>query len=110
MGVVGLGSDIQVGVSDCNWHVWIHPGPASRGKEIGMSSNHQYFVIPFENVSEEPPYTVWFATWSRERPVVGPGMAPPMVVGVTTAEELPDGATLLASGSKDPPPPPPPPP
>ena len=75
-----------------------------------MSSNHKYFVIPFENVPEKPPYTVWFATWSRERPVVEPGTQPPMVVGVTAEETLPAGATLLGGGSKDPPPPPPPPP
>ena len=74
-----------------------------------MSSNHKYFMIPFESVPADPSYTAWFATWSRERPVVGPGMAPPMVVGVTSAETLPPGATLLAEGSKDPPPPPPPP-
>ena len=73
-------------------------------------SIYKYFTIPFESVPAKPTYTVWFATWSTERPAVGPGMAPPMVVGVTCEAEaaLPPGATVLATGSKDPPPPPPP--
>lgn len=73
-------------------------------------SIYKYFTIPFECVPEDPSYKVWFATWSTERPAVVPGVPPPLVVGVTPAEELPPGATLLSSGSKDPPPPPPPPP
>jgi hypothetical protein len=74
-----------------------------------MSSN-KYFMIPFENVPASPTYTVWFATWSQDRPVLEPNMNPPMVVGVTSDETLPTGAVLLGDGSKDPPPPPPPPP
>jgi hypothetical protein len=73
-----------------------------------MSSQNKYFVIPFENVPASPAYTVWFSTWSKERPLVEPGMSPPLVVGVTAEAELPAGATLLGEGSKDPPPPPPP--
>lgn len=73
-----------------------------------MYSQNKYFVIPFENVPADPTYTVWFSTWSRERPLVEPGMSPPLVVGVTADAELPTGATLLGDGSKDPPPPPPP--
>jgi hypothetical protein len=73
-------------------------------------SIHKYFIIPFESVPEKPSYTVWFATWSTERPDIRPGMAPPMVVGVTCAKALPPEATPLSSGSKDPDPPPPPPP
>jgi hypothetical protein len=75
-----------------------------------MSTDYKYFAIPFENVPADPSYTVWFATWSKERPVLEPGMNAPMVVGVTTSTTLPAGAVLLASGSKDPVPPPPPPP
>ncbi len=72
-----------------------------------MSSNYRYFEIPFENVPQDPTYTVWYATWSTQRPVLEPGMNPPMVVGVTAESTLPAGATLLGDGSKDPPPPPP---
>lgn len=72
-------------------------------------SNYKYFLIPFENVPANPPYQVWYATWSKTPPLLEPGMNPPMVVGATL-EELPAGATLLDSGSKDPLPPPPPPP
>ena len=75
-----------------------------------MSSNLKYFEIPFDNVPEQPTYTVWFATWSRERPLLEPGMNPPMVVGITAEDEIPAGAALIGISSKDPPPPPPPPP
>ena len=71
-------------------------------------SNRKYFLIALENVPAAPCYTTWFATWSTERPTVTPGMAPPVVLGVTDAEALPVGAMLLATGGKDPPPPPPP--
>ena len=75
-----------------------------------MSTDYKYFAIPFENVPDEPSYTVWFATWSKERPVLEPGMSAPMVVGVTANDRLPEGAVLLGDSSKDPVPPPPPPP
>ena len=75
-----------------------------------MSSIQQYFTIPFENVPASPDYTVWYATWTKERPAVDPGVNPPLVVGATMDEKLPTGATLLGSGTKDPLPPPPPPP
>lgn len=68
-----------------------------------MSQNNQYFMIPFANLPKTPDYTVWFASWSTERPYVEPGMYPPVVVGVTTGE-LPAGATPLGTSSKDPPP------
>jgi len=69
---------------------------------------NKYFRIPFANVPTTPTYTVWFASWSQERPVVEPGTQPPFVIGVTTEDKLPPGATLLAEGgAKDPPPPPP---
>jgi len=71
-------------------------------------SNQKYFLIAFEDVPADPCYTTWFATWSTERPTVAPGMAPPLVVGVTSAAALPAGAVLLDAGGKDPPPPPPP--
>ena len=74
-----------------------------------MPSIYKYFIIPFENVPANPTYPVWYASWTKERPIVAPGVHPPLVVGATT-EALPAGATLLGSGSKDPPPPPPPPP
>ncbi|HWU85954.1 MAG TPA: hypothetical protein VN253_01685 [Kofleriaceae bacterium] len=75
-----------------------------------MSSIQQYFTIPFENVPANPAYTVWYATWTRERPAVEPGVNPPLVVGATVEGSLPKGATSLGSGTKDPLPPPPPPP
>jgi hypothetical protein len=75
-----------------------------------MAANQKYFTIPFEDVPANPSYTVWFATWSRERPLLEPGMNPPLVVGVTSDSTLPAGAFLLGGGSKDPQPPPPPPP
>jgi hypothetical protein len=73
-----------------------------------MSQSTKYFAIPFDNVPKDPTYTVWFATWSTERPAVEPGTYPPWVVGVTEDDVLPAGATLLGTCSKDPPPPPPP--
>jgi len=77
-----------------------------------MSKTYKYFKIPFELVSasQPPPYTVWYATWSTRPPVLEPGMAPPLVIGITDAEaDAPDGAVVLGMTSKDPPPPPPPP-
>jgi hypothetical protein len=75
-----------------------------------MSEDLKYFLIPYEQVPEQPAYAVWFATWSQDRPRLEPGMNPPMVVGATTEDRLPAGAVLLAGASKDPQPPPPPPP
>ena len=70
---------------------------------------YKYFEIPFENVPATPTYTVWYASWSKERPMLEPGMLPPVVIGMTT-EDLPPKATLLAAARdvKNPPPPPPP--
>ena len=75
-----------------------------------MSKIYQYFRIPYALVptSQPPPYTVYYATWSTQPPVLEPGMAPPLVVGVTDSE-IPDGSIVLGMASKDPPPPPPPP-
>jgi len=73
-----------------------------------MSQHTQYFSIPFANVSnvpKTPTYTVWFAAWSTEWPIVEPGMNPPFVVGATT-DTLPAGAVLLGLSDKDPIPPP----
>ena len=73
-------------------------------------SSSKYFVIPFKSVPPNPTYTVWYATWSKDRPKEpGPGMSHPLVVGVTSEDRLPDGAVSLG-GTKDPIPPPPPPP
>jgi len=74
-----------------------------------MSKIYQYFNIPFDLVPKDQtlPYTVWFATWSTKPPILEPGMAPPVVMGVTE-NELPAGAVALGTASKDPPPPPPP--
>jgi hypothetical protein len=70
-------------------------------------SDCKYFVIPFDSVPNNPGYTVWYASWSTQRPSLEPGMQPPVVVGVTSGD-LPAAATPLAAGGKDPPPPPPP--
>jgi hypothetical protein len=72
-----------------------------------MSQDNKYFSIPFANVPNNPTYTVWFASWSTERPIIEPGMLPPFAIGVTKDDQLPAGATLLASSTKEPPPPPP---
>jgi hypothetical protein len=74
-----------------------------------MSHDYKYFIIPFAAVPKFPPYTVWFAAWSTERPNLDVGMHPPVAVGATEGE-LPAGALLLAKATKDPQPPPPPPP
>lgn len=73
-----------------------------------MSKSYQYFRIPFNDLPKDqpPPYTVWFASWSTQPPVLEPGMPPPFVICVTE-NELPAGAVALGTGSKDPPPPPP---
>jgi hypothetical protein len=73
-----------------------------------MSQVNKYFAIPFKNVPDKPAYTVWYASWSTQRPIVEPGMQPPHAIGVTKDDKLPPGATLLASSTKEPPPPPPP--
>jgi hypothetical protein len=72
-----------------------------------MTQEHKYFRIPFANVPANPTYTVWFASWSTERPTVEPGMPDPYTIGVTKDAQLPPGATLIATSTKDPPPPPP---
>lgn len=73
-------------------------------------SDLNYFVIPFDEVPDHPSYTVWYATWTQERPMLEPGMNRPMVVGATPGDTLPHGATVLGRNRKDPVPPPPPPP
>jgi hypothetical protein len=72
-----------------------------------MSHASKYFVIPFANVPDNPTYTVWYASWSTERPILEPGMLPPCTIGVTGDGKLPPGATLVATSTKEPPPPPP---
>jgi hypothetical protein len=69
--------------------------------------SYQYFTIPYHLVPSDgsAPYTVWYATWTTKRPIVEPGMPPPIVTGAT-AGELPAGAIALAEGTKNPPPPP----
>lgn len=74
-----------------------------------IPASNKYFVIPFKSVPANPTYTVWYATWSRDRPEIKPGMSHPLVVGVTSEDRLPDGAASLGA-TKDPIPPPPPPP
>jgi hypothetical protein len=75
-----------------------------------MTKSYQYFNIPFDLIPKDQavPYTVWYASWSTKPPVMEPGMAPPLVIGVTDSA-LPVGAIALGTGAKDPPPPPPPP-
>lgn len=72
-----------------------------------MSQNYKYFVIPFENVSEVPACTIWYATWSNTPPICEPGMSAPLIIGVTEGE-VPKEGTLVGTMTKDPPPPPPP--
>jgi hypothetical protein len=72
-----------------------------------MKKVNKYFMVSFKNVPDHPSYTVWYASWSTERPTPEPGMEPPFTIGVTTDAQLPPGATLLATSTKDPPPPPP---
>jgi len=72
-----------------------------------MHQDYKYFVIPFNAVPVSPPYPVWYATWSKTRPHLQPGMGSPVVVGVVMGE-LPKDAILLGTSTKDPDPPPPP--
>jgi hypothetical protein len=89
------------------------------------AQDYTYFTIPFDGVPETLVNTkLWFATWSPNRPEIVKGMYPPLVVGVVgipssagaTASaaadtpSIPQGATILATGTKDPPIPPPAPP
>ena len=70
----------------------------------------KYFTIPFKNVPDNPEYTVWYAAWSNEKPVVEPFTDPPMVIGATSGDLLPPSAVPLAEtgNTKEPPPKPPP--
>ena len=74
-----------------------------------MSQSYTYFTLPFNSVPKTPTYTVWFASWSTDRPTVEAGDNPPFVVCCTTGQ-APQGSTVLGSSIKDPFPPPPPPP
>ena len=70
-------------------------------------SQYTYFTLPFDNLPQNPGYTVYFATWSTQPPTDSD--AKPLVVCCTTGV-APQGATVLVSSAlKDPPPPPPPP-
>lgn len=75
-----------------------------------MTQEYKYFVIPYAAVPQDPSCQFWYATWSSTQPPIMPGMGEPMVIGYTTSGELPEGATLIGSSTKDPVPPPPPPP
>jgi len=68
-----------------------------------------YYTISFANVPpNDPNHTVWYASWSQEKPTPGPWAPPPFVIGVAKDGELPPGAKFLAEvNAKDPPPPPP---
>lgn len=72
---------------------------------------YTFFTIPFELVPSDPPYRVWFASWSRTVPELKTNEPRPFVVGATRGE-LPQSATVLGTGLKDRPeeeaPPPPP--
>jgi hypothetical protein len=79
-----------------------------------MNPVYQYFMIPFANAPSGPTYTVWFASWSQAQPDASWSKARPAanldtsstwVIGLT-AGDIPAGATLLGSSTKDPPPPP----
>jgi hypothetical protein len=76
------------------------------------SQQHTYFTIPFELVPQDPPYKVWFASWTAVKPRLNSQTEPrPFVIGVTS-DTVPPGATLLGTGRRSPssaPPPPPPP-
>ena len=69
----------------------------------------KYYMIPFDNVlPKDPNHTVWYASWSKERPIHEPGAPAPFVVGISKDGKLPPKATLLAeTNAKDPIPPPP---
>ena len=73
-----------------------------------MSQSYRYFLIPFTSVPQDPPYTVWYATWSTERPAIAPDTTiVPWAIGVIADAELPNGAESMGDLTKDPPPPPP---
>ena len=69
-------------------------------------------MIPYAAVpKEDPPFTVWYASWSTVRPSIEEGMNHPMVIGFAEVGRVPEGATILgAATTKTPPLPPPPPP
>lgn len=74
--------------------------------------SHKFFTIPFDKVPANLPSncTIWYSMWTTVRPTELPlGARPPLVIGVTTEDQLPAGATTLEGGDKDPLPPPPPP-
>lgn len=81
-----------------------------------MSDGYQYFTIPFSNVPDAPPYTVWFATWSADqrsfvwsttRPVAGAAGTTPTYVCGATRSTAPAGATVIIENSAKTLPPPP---
>jgi hypothetical protein len=75
-----------------------------------VSRKHTYFTIPFEMVPQEPPYTVWFASWTSVKPRLSSEETPrPFVVGVTKTR-VPKEGTPLGTGHRSPNHPPPPPP
>jgi len=79
-----------------------------------MTPTYRYFMIPYTSVPMDPPYTVWFATWTKdpttatwstERPDAALTASTTWAVGVT-AGDIPAEGTLLGTATKDPPPPP----
>src|SRR5262249_45805522 len=84
---------------------------------LRVPRSYTYFAIPFDRIPVDPPYQVWFTSWSEVQPplgedtALGPGAnkPPPLpfVVGATTGS-LPRGATVLGKGrlDRDRPPPP----
>jgi len=61
-----------------------------------------YFTIPFEMVPPDPPYSVWFASWTAVKPRLNSENEPrPFVIGVTQGS-LPPGATPLGTGRRTP--------
>jgi hypothetical protein len=77
---------------------------------------YSLFLLPPDSVPANPPYKVWFSTWSEDKTQIEWSSTRPAAdsmakwaIGVRVvgaAEDVPAGSTLLVAGIKDDPPPP----
>jgi hypothetical protein len=75
-----------------------------------VSQTYKYFTVPFDSIPKDPKCTVWYATWSTERPEVKAGSTVvPWVICATPNAEVAAAmqGTLVGTVTKDPPLPPP---
>jgi hypothetical protein len=84
----------------------------------GVAAMKMFYMIPLASIGPQLSYKVWYATWSKTRPMatwseVRPDVEPDdqttWVVGVIQVDQTaapPDGAIALGTGGKQVPPPP----